>query len=208
MNNFKTPSVLVFIMAMALLCMGVWLFEIIAVKTWDSMAWLKHRLYSPFLIIPIAVWTYILPFYFEQKVTLKAALMPFIILCAVSTLCFTIGKRLCFALYNNYDFDGLQSFAILMLSAFALFALLGFTCWFVANLSMGNTRKRNTIFITLLLIFTVPMSLFTVQLIPGLGIGDDWIDAVKMGYPVFWITLFMGISGVFVSRQNLFLPKY
>jgi hypothetical protein len=188
--------------------MGVWLFEIVAIKTWDSMAWLKHRLYSPLIIIPFTVWAYILPFYMERKVDLKGTLVPFVILCAIAVICFTIGKRLCFALYNNYDFDGLESYSILILSAFALFALLGFTCWFVANLRMGNTRKRNTVFITLLLIFTVPLSLFTVQLIPGLGSGDDWIDAVKMGYPVFWITVFMGLSGIFISRQNLFVPKY
>jgi len=208
MENSRSSTALAAIVAIAFLCMGLWLFEIIAIKNWDSMAWLKQRLYSPFIIIPITVWAYILPFYLEQKVTIKASLLPFIILCVVANICFTIGKRLCFALYNNYAFDGLQSYSILIISAFALFALLGFTCWFVANLNMGNTRKRNTVFITLLLIFTVPLSLFTVQLIPALGQGDDWIDAVKMGYPVFWITIFMGVSGIFISRQNLFVPKY
>ncbi len=208
MEQTRSLTALLLVSVLAVISMGLWLLEIVVIKDWDSLRWLTERLYSPFIITPITVFSFIIPFILKEKITFKRSIMPFVILTLVAVVCFTLGKRLCFKIYEANYFDPMERYRILILSAIALFLFLALTCWFVSNSFMGDNPMRNVVFITVLLVFTVPLSLFSVEIIPGLGTGDDWVDAVKMGYPVLWITFLMGVSGIFISRQNLFVPKF
>jgi hypothetical protein len=49
---------------------------------------------------------------------------------------------------------------------------------------------------------TIPLSLITILLIPGFGHQTGWIDAVKMGYPVFWVTVLLGVAGVWIKERK------
>ena len=65
-----------------------------------------------------------------------------------------------------------------------------------------KNKKINVLFITLLLLLIIPLSLLTIQIYTGFGHGTDWIDAVKMGYPIFWTTMFLGLIGLIISSQK------
>ena len=72
----------------------------------------------------------------------------------------------------------------------------------MSNVWMKKNKKANAIFIDLFALLTIPLSMISVKVIPGFGSGSDWIDAVKMGYPVFWMIASLGISGLMISKQK------
>ncbi len=66
-----------------------------------------------------------------------------------------------------------------------------------------NKRKRVPAYLLLLLAFLVTpfLSMVSIKIWPGFGTGTDWVDAVKMGYPVFWTTLTLGLTGFLIKLK-------
>ncbi len=46
------------------------------------------------------------------------------------------------------------------------------------------------------------LAIITVYFIRGFGPNYDLIDAIKMGYPQFWVCILLGLSGVFIIAKN------
>jgi hypothetical protein len=52
-------------------------------------------------------------------------------------------------------------------------------------------------------ITVVPASLATVEWIPGFGNGITFVDAVKMGYPMFWINVLLGWTAFAMVKKAI-----
>ena len=63
-------------------------------------------------------------------------------------------------------------------------------------------RVKQLQIILLAILSVYPLCVFTVKMFPGYGNGNNFVDAVKMGYPYFWIVLLMGLCGIV---SNLYL---
>jgi hypothetical protein len=61
-------------------------------------------------------------------------------------------------------------------------------------------RRRVSLFLALALVAVPPVSWLTLQVVPALNGRNDFIHAVKMGYPVFW-TVILVAGAVALGRQ-------
>lgn len=188
--------------------MGVslWLFEILTVKQWNSLDWLRGQLYSPYISALLAVLSFMVPFLLMKQVATKKVVLSLAILYIVNIICYEAGKRLCYALYCKFCFWTKSDIVFLFSIAFTLFAFLGIAYWFVANKWIRKTRKINILLITLLAGLVIPLSLVAIQVNTGFGSQTGWVDAVKMGYPMFWMILLLGVSGIVIARQRTLRP--
>ena len=203
MTKEKIGLSLIFIFVFSSLGMGLWLYEIVEIKKWAGLNWLSDQLYSPFIAALLAVFAFITPFLVNKQLTLKNAIVSINIFYTVNIICFQIGKDLCYELYSRFWLlSGTSThFLLIPFIGLALFIFLGLSYWFITHKLIKKNKKINVLFVTLLLLLSVPLSLLTIQVNSGFGSGTDWVDTVKMGYPIFWITMLLGFSGLLIARQ-------
>ena len=193
------------ILILSTIGMSVWLFEILKIKSWYGLNWLSGQLYSPYIATLIAVFAFMTPFIFNKQTTTKKIILAIIILYAANMLCFEAGKQLCYAMYCSFCFRTSKDSIFLFTIATTLFAFLGFAYWFVTNKLIKKNKNINMLTITLLALAVIPLSLLTIQVNTGFGTNTDWIDSVKMGYPIFWTITALGLSGILIAKQKTIL---
>lgn len=199
---------LIIIFVFSILGLGLWLYEIVEIKTWFGLNWLSEPLYSPFLAALFAVFAFMTPFIVNKQLTIKKALVSISILYTINIICFQIGKQLCFEMYSRFFWfsETTSNTLLIPIKGLFLFIFLGFAYWLTTYKLIKENKKINLFFITVLLLLTIPLSLLTIQINTGFGSGTNWVDAVKMGYPIFWISMLLGFSGLIISKQP-FLMK-
>lgn len=205
-RNLWITTTIIFILSTV--GMSSWLYEIVEIKGWYSLNWLSGQLYSPYIATLFSVFAFMAPFFINRQLTPKNTIICIIIFYMTNIICFEIGKQLCYAMYSKFWWlSGTTSDIIIMaLIALFLFIFLGFTYRLTTHKFIKRNRKISTLFITLLLLLITPLSLLTIQINSGYGHGTDWVDAVKMGYPIFWTTILLGVSGIIIAGQkNLIL---
>lgn len=180
---------------------AIWLYEINNCIGWHSLAWLHVHLVSPYIIALFTVSAFILPLIFKNKINYLEVLLAVSLLYLTSIILYKIGKDLCFFLYR-FMAPPVLLISILVVSCIVVFFILGFTYWAVSNRLLVANKKRNIILIAIMGLLSIPAAWATVYILPGFGCCNDWVDAVKMGYPVFWITLLLGISSIIIARKT------
>ncbi len=202
-RKILTSAIIIFFLASV--GMALWLYEIAEIKTWCSLNWVREELYSPFFISLIPVLAFMTPFFVNRQLAALSSIISIIILYAANMICFLIGAQLCYEQYDKLFLLVLSSdehyFIFATLKGFSLYLFLGFTYWLTTHTFLKKNKKINAFFITLLLVLTIPLSLLTIQINTGFGSGTDWVDAVKMGYPIFWTTMLLGLTGIIIARQ-------
>lgn len=193
---------LIIVLAFSVTGTGIWLYEIVKLKGWYNLSWLQETLFAPYFLTLIAVMAFLVPFQIYGFADFRKIAFPAIILYVISIVCYEAGKYLCFNTYRSfYEFSNLELIYLLSISLL-LFLVIGLSYWLMSNVWMKKNKKANAIFIALFALLTIPLSMISVKVIPGFGSGSDWIDAVKMGYPVFWMIASLGISGLMISKQK------
>jgi hypothetical protein len=199
-RNLLITITIVFILA--IFGTSLWLFEILKIKGWYGLNWLNGPLYSSYIATLVAVFAFLTPFIISRQMTVKKITCLSIILYAASILCFETGKGLCYALYCRFCFWTRKDILLNYLIAFLLFVFIGVAYWFVTNRWIKKNKKVNILLITFLIVSAIPLSLMTIQLNTGFGTQAEWVDAVKMGYPIFWTIVLLGLSAILVVRQK------
>ncbi len=198
----KKKFTLVVIALLSLMNMGVWLFEIVIIKGWYGLNWLEGVLYSPYLACLIVAVTYLFAFFVNQQLSLGKTIVFMVTLYAINIVCFKSGEYLCHLMYCRFCFWGRVEIYLFLLSGISLYLLLGFSYWFFSNKFILRCRKMAILSLAIIAFLAVPLSLITITLLPGFGHGTNEVDAVKMGYPVFWTTLLVGLSGYTLSNRK------
>ena len=203
MTTRKIWTSLIIIFVFSILGLGLWLCEIVEIKTWNSLNWLRGQLYSPFIAILFSVFAFMTPFFVNRQLTSKKTIVSIIIFYTTNIICFEIGKQLCYVMYSRlWWLSGTTTDIILMvIIALSLFIFIGFSYWLTTHKFIKKNKKINMLFTTLLILLTIPLSLLTIYINTGFGSGTDWEDAVKMGYPIFWTTMLLGLIGLIIARQ-------
>lgn len=179
---------------------ALWLIEIINFKGWYSLNWLNETLYSPYLIILVSVFAFIVPFITTNQLSIKKITRPVILLYLVSLISYQSGKHLCYTLYAFGDWtDNLLLLGTMALIPFLLHALV---YWYVTHRIIKTSTPSKAVYFVMFNILVVPLSMISILINSGFGSGTDWVDAVKMGYPVFWMTLMLGLMGIIAAWQK------
>lgn len=193
---------LTYILLLSLAAICIWLFELLKIVGWEGLRWVGHQLYSPYICTLIATISFLVPFFINNRIRIKKVIVSLLILYGINIFCFEINRQLCYALYCDACYWSVTQFNLILVVEFTVFVLLGFIHWYVSNKLLIKNRKINILYITILLLLSIPLSFFTININTGFGTEKGFIDMVKMGYPVFWTTLMLGISGMMITNQK------
>lgn len=188
---------------LSLAAWGLWLYEINYVKGWYGLTWLDGSLFSPYYITALVVLSFLLPFILNKIRETRFFISAFVLLYIISWICYVGGKLVCYEMYARFVGSYPGELRALFISSALLFLACGLGYRFVTHKLITPLQKRKAVYLSFSLILVIPLSLLTVYLFPGFGDGKDWIDAVKMGYPVFWVTIILGYSGYLLSEPKV-----
>ena len=200
MKSQKSFTAIAIIIIAAILNISIWLFEIVVIKKWASLNWLKPPLYAPYAIALLTTIAYLAPIQLHYRASRMKQLISGAGLYFFSLTEFYAGKQLCYALYSRFWIITKIDLAIGCMAIGLLFAGLAAAC-FLSSRHLNREISRKFIPTNIVLfICVIPLSLLSIKLIPGYGAGSGWIDAVKMGYPAFWITILLGVAALRTIR--------
>ena len=199
--TFLKASIIIF--TLSGLGMSLWLFEIVEVKGWYNLNWMYEPLFSPFIGSALVCFAYISPFMFYRGLSGKQVILPFVIIFVINVLCFEVGKQLCYSMYCKFCPGTMTDLLLLLSITVFLFALIALVYWAATDKWIKKNKKTNMILISMLALLAIPLSLITIEINQGFGHQSGWVDAVKMGYPVFWTTIGLGFSGLIIARQKI-----
>ncbi len=180
--------------------------EILFVKGWYSLNWLNGELYSPYVGLLIAAFTFLLPFKLTGIAT-KKLILPFFLLLIVNVICYEVGKHLCYAVYCRFCFWDTKDIFIIFSLAFLLFPFMGFFYWLIATKLLRKIKKIHILYISLFVFGAIVLSNLTIYVSTGFGTQTGWVDVVKMGYPAFWTIFALGISGILITKKALVIDE-
>ena len=200
-NAVKSPrnSIAIIIIA-AIFNISFWLFEIVVIKKWASLNWLKPPLYAPYAIALLTTIAYLAPIQLHYRASRFNWYSAVAGLYFFSLAEFYAGKQLCYALYSRYWIITKIDLAIGCTAIGLLFAGLAVACYLSSKQLNRGISYRPILANAVLFICVIPLSLLSIKLIPGYGASSGWIDAVKMGYPAFWITILLGVAALRTIR--------
>jgi hypothetical protein len=197
----QTVKALSIIFLFAFLGNVIWLCEIVGIVGWHGLTWLRTVLYSPYPGILTAAMAFMVPFLLNRPLKKKNIFIPLLIFSTANLLCFEAGRIICYMLYRMGFFFDVKNFIAEVLIVAGLYLLLGFTYKITSAIFIRKNTKKNILLISFLLPMAIPLSLLTIEINAGFGTGTGWVDAVKMGYPIFWTTMLLGISGILIEGQ-------
>ena len=200
MTKQEIRQALTGILLLAILAEAMWLYEIVVRIGWANLAWLRKDFISPFGVCFCAATAYLLPFIVKYKQIDGKVILTWLSFICVNIAVFYIGEAVLKNLFS--PLIALLSFgASLKMRLFGLFAvsIFAFGYYFITHKLIFNVRKQQLALFPLSVFLMFVLGSVTVFLIPGFGNGESIVDAVKMGYPQFWICTLLGITGIMQS---------
>lgn len=196
-------TLLVLILVLSTIGISIWLFEILQITGWYGLNWVSEHLYSPYILSFLAAFVFTTPFIINKTTSLQKIIIAIIILGATNIICFSGCKYLHFAFYCGVCYWSNFEIAILFSIGLLFYGLFGFMYWFTTNKFIRKIKKLNILFFLIMEFLTIPLSILSIHLNTGFGSQTGWIDAVKMGYPIFWTMITLGISAIIITSRIL-----
>jgi hypothetical protein len=184
------------ILVLAILSEALWLYEIVVRIGWGSLLWLKEDLFSPIAICFCAGTAYILPFIIKYKQIDSKVILTWLSFVFLNITAFYFGeavlKNLFSAIIASLSLAANIRMRLFGLSAVGIFA---FGYHFMTTHLIMKVRKQQAALFLISVFLMFVLGIATVIFIPGYGYNSNLTDAVKMGYPQFWICILLGLSG-------------
>ena len=164
---------------------------------WVSLSWLKTGLISPYFICFCAATAYILPFVVKHKQLDSKVILTWLSIICLNIAVFCFGDAVLKNLFSRFIIF-LSFNANLKLRLFGLLGvgIFAYGHYLITHHLIFNVRKQQAALFLLSVFLMFFLGVVTVFFIPGLGNSAGLADAVKMGYPQFWICILLGISGI------------
>jgi hypothetical protein len=188
MTQAERNIAILIIGTLAILSQAIWLFEIKVKIGWVGTTWLKRDLLSPFLVCLFGAMAYITPFWVRYRKLDTRLILTLLTFYMINLSCYFL---------SDIFFKGFQLNPTPLLQLLRLFVFILFTVGYyyvTQELIMPIQKRYATLFAACILLMYV-LSLGSIHVFKGFGSGMQWVDAVKMGYPAFWINILLGISG-------------
>ncbi len=197
----NTKKQLLVIFLLSLTAITLWLGEVLFIKGWHGLNWLRGPLYSPFLSTLFVVAAFMSSLIQYSDLTKKNIIIAFCLLYLVSIFFYTAGKEFTTIPYQMAIWSRIDYY-ILEFMGFMLFPLMALVYWFITQKFIRKTKKIHILYLTLFSLAVLPLSMLSIWICPGFGTGDGEIDAIKMGYPVFWMAMMMGLAGLLMKNYK------
>lgn len=201
MKNSTIPLLLL-IIPLALTANILWLYEIVRMIGWDGTQWVRQEHFSIFIINGLAIFAYFFPIWqnpevrdrFKNKTNILIVALILLYSCTMTS--YYIAKW--FLLASRWYFAMNPHFGVLL----ALILLVGTPMLFhwISHKFFFPIVKKQIIALILGIMLTFYLSCLSIDYYSGYGSGKNLVDAIKMGYPFFWIVLMMGGIGIATNR--------
>lgn len=193
---------LIFPLFVGLLSWGLWWYELHYLMKWQSYAWLGHPLYSVFIITFLVVVSFLLPIFLEFKVRWYWQLLYLVLLYIVGLTAYFTSKQL----FLNLHLEGvLQNNSLII--AYSIWKLLGLVILVALIFFLpihqfhSSTDGLHVLTIVIAIVSVIPASLISVEYLRFGSEHAAFVDAVKLGYPVFWLPLFLGLFSTAAVKE-------
>ncbi len=185
------------VLLLAFLAEALWLYEIQVHIGWVGLNWLRRDLWSPIGIAFCAATAYLLPFLIKYRQINGKVVLTWLSFVCLNITVFYFGeavlKRLFSPMIQFLTFGQSLKMRFFGLVAIGLFS---FGYYQITDKLILEVRKQQLAMFILAAFFMFVWGNITIFLLPGFGTGHSLVDAVKMGYPQFWICILMGLSGI------------
>lgn len=201
MTKQEIKQALIGIFLLAILAEVLWLYEIVVRIGWVGIEWLKQELYSVWGICLCAATAYILPLIIKYKLIDGKVILTWLSLICLNIAVFYFGETVLRKLFS--PLIALLSFGeSLKIRLFGLFAVsvFAFGYYQITDKLILKVRKQQVILFLLSVVLMFILGNMTVFVIRGFGQGSSLVDAVKMGYPQFWICILLGLSSILTIK--------
>lgn len=187
------------ILGLALLAYALWLVEINYLIGWEGTEWLAHTHYSVFVIAALVVLAYLLPLRLLAHKPLVVLAKAGIELYFVTLAAYLLEKLVLLTLYTQfYGFLNRDWLLILQVLVLAMTVL---SFYFVTQRWLQSLRWQQTLVFGAAMLLPYPLSVLSARLLFNFSKNPAFLDAIKWGYPFFWITLLMGIAGLIATKN-------
>lgn len=201
MTKIELKQSLLIILSLAITSSAIWLFEMTKIIGWSSLNWLQADLMSPYLICCLAAVCFMTPIVLKYRKIDSKIVLTLLSLALVNIIAFFLAEIFLKGAFNHLNILGEKSgFYALGALTFAGFAV---SYYFITHHLIVNMPKLYIAIFATSEILMFILALITAYFIRGFGNNSYIADAVKMGYPQFWICILLGLSGVFILRKNV-----
>jgi hypothetical protein len=167
---------------------------------WKSLDWLRVPLYSVPIVAGLVVASYLLPILMWSKAKWSIILACTASMYAAAFGGYWAGKFLFMALYSRAASEKHVWHVWAMILLVTVVAAIFF---FLKQRFLFKSGRFHILTLVAVFITVVPASLATVEWIPGFGNGITFVDAVKMGYPMFWINVLLGWTAFAMVKKAI-----
>jgi len=176
----------------------LWLSEIIHIVGWLGIEWIIKDLKSVYIITLLAVLSYVLPILILSKVKSRNIVKSVVLLYLFSLLGYFATKEIFRQLFDKIGYDTHVLYVWLLILDVTLIAAI---FYYVKQYFLLKSERFHLMTIVAVFISIIPASLITIEWIKGFAPTESFLDAVKMGYPVFWLNVLLGwVSYAMVKR--------
>lgn len=181
--------------------MLLWQYEIYSIHFGQGLYWLNKSLISPYIITLFVITSFLMPFILKKEFRFIKIIAAGISLYGISLFCFLAGKELNYILYCRLCWWTTSNLILLLLFGILIFVIFGFGYWLTICKLLQPIKKSGIILISVITLSVIPLSLLTSKIFP-LFHQTDWVNTVKSGFPVFWITFLIGITGIILVNSK------
>lgn len=181
-------------LVLALVANALWLGEIFWIVGWEGFSWISHLHYSVFVIALLAVVAYVLPFRMLHRTPWIYVGQAILEIYPATLIAFFLAKTLLFSIHTQ--FFGYLNYSAMVALLIVVVLLISFSIHLVTSKLLRRVRFTQGIYVAVGIMLALPLSFATIRIFPAWATSHSFVDAVKMGYPFFWIVLLMGFLGI------------
>jgi hypothetical protein len=178
---------------LALAAWGMWLVEVLVVRGWEGLAWLQGFQWAsvPASVAAASCWLVAM----DGKVPRSG---PLAIASAGVLAGFVVARNGLYAVGSLiFMFTYGAAGAWLVLGQLALGLALSTTgLWWAARLSGHAPTRWHAARLTAMPVLSIPLAMLTIAVVPALNGSQDFLHAIKMGYPLFWAVLLLRFAAL------------
>lgn len=190
---------------LGLLAWGAWHYELQVRTGWRGLAWLEpEHHYSIWLGLFFCSLSVVLPASLLRRPPLGETSISLVLIFLVCLLGFYLAKSIFYALFATDVFTRPDSeWFRLKLALGLLFLVLatGAALFFIKQRLLFRSNRLHILTFIFVLFTLVPASLGSVELLLNWSNGERFVDAVKMGYPLFWGNGLLGTTVWFMAHK-------
>jgi hypothetical protein len=189
---------LIFSLLLALLAYSLWWLELTYRIGWEADGWLSYTPYSVFGIAALLVVAYLLPIGMALQTAQGSLLQAGIELYFVTLAAYFLERLILITQYTQ--FYGFFSKDGLLIVQIVVLAMTAWSFYLITQRWIQPLRWQQSLVLGAAMTLPYPLSLLFIQPLFNFSDQNSFSDAVKMGYPFFWIVLLMGVAGLFTTK--------